>query len=92
MQGGYEERGGPKDPAQVKPGRLGGRGGKPRRRRLQGAYEGRVKNTVFNFGPPGEQMTLAEEDVQQMRITYWGAGGKSGLEQQSGQICKAGLY
>lgn len=35
---------------------------------MQGAYEGRVRNNVFDFGPPGERVTLAGEDVQQIRI------------------------
>lgn len=58
---------------------------------MQGAYVRRARNNVFDFGPLGEWVTLGGKDVQQMRITYWGPGGKSGREQQSGQIGKEGL-
>lgn len=47
--------------------------------------------TCSILDPLGTWVTLGGEDVQQMRITYWGPGGKSGCEQQTGQIRKEGL-
>lgn len=47
-----------------------------------GAYTRRVRSDVFDFGPPEEQVTLAGGEVQQVRITSWGPGAKSGHEQR----------